>query len=308
MPANLEPRRVLLAALDADRPQLLAPFAAGEVPGWDALEAGSLDQARFLLRTAPCDAVLLDGGLYRAEGIEGLAWLAGPDRAAVLVLAEAEPDLILGALERGAAAWLPRELGLAHPVLLGTALRRVARLGDLERRADEAARDLHDCRRQVGRLAGLLWEARPGEGPADWYSQRHMLQRLDEEVARARRLGGPLTVVLGEVQPGGEGAEPALAAERVGRAKRRCDVAGRYGLHGFMLLLPRGSQAEALGCCRRLRALLEQPSEGGPAPPLHAWFGVAAFSPEAATAQALLSRAEERLEKARQAPGGVAAE
>jgi hypothetical protein len=35
---------------------------------------------------------------------------------------------------------------------------------------------------------------------------------------------------------------------------------------------------------------------------------VAAFSPEAATAQALLSRAEERLEKARQAPGGVAAE
>jgi len=305
MPANLEPRRVLLAALDGDRPNLLGPFAAGQVPGWDALEAGSLDKARFLLRTAPCDAVLLDGGLYRAEGAEGLAWLAGPERASVLVLAEADPDLILGALERGAAAWLPRDLALAQPVLLGAALRRVARLGDLERRADASARDLHDCRRQVGRLAGLLWEARPGEGPTDWYSQRHMLQRLDEEVARARRHGGPLTVVLGEVQPGGEGAE---AAERLGRAKRRCDVAGRYGLHGFMVLLPRGGEAEALGCCRRLRALLERPAEGGPAPPLLAWFGVAGFSPAAATVQALLSRAEERLEKARQVPGGVAAE
>jgi diguanylate cyclase (GGDEF)-like protein len=134
-----------------------------------------------------------------------------------------------------------------------------------------------------------------------------MLQRLEEEVARARRHGGPLAVVLGEVQPG-EDVEAALAAERVGRAKRRSDVAGRYGLHGFMVLLPRGTEAEALGCCRRLRALLERPAEGGPAPPLRSWFGVAEFSPAAATAQALLSRAEERLEKARQAPGGVAAE
>jgi GGDEF domain-containing protein len=308
MPANLEPRRVLLVALDGDRPGLLGPFAAGQVPGWEALEAGSLEKARFFLRAAPCDAVLLDGGLYRSAGPDGLAWLAGPGREPVLLLAEADPELVLAALERGADAWLPRELGLAHPVLLGAALRRVARLGDQERKAGVTSQALHDCRRQVGRLAGLLWEARPAEGPTDWYSQRHMLQRLDEEVARARRHGGPLTVVLGEVQPGGEGAEAALAAERVGRAKRRCDVAGRYGVHGFMMLLPRGTEAEALGCCRRLRALLEQPSEGGPAPPLHAWFGVAAFSPSAATVQALLSRAEERLEKARQVPGGVAAD
>jgi DNA-binding response OmpR family regulator len=140
MPANLEPRRVLLAALDADRPTLLGPFGDGQVPGWDALEAGSLEKARFFLRAAPCDAVLLDGGLYRAEGADGLAWLAGPDRAPVLLLAEAVPDLVLGALERGADAWLPRELALAHPLLLGAALRRVARRGDLERRADAAAR------------------------------------------------------------------------------------------------------------------------------------------------------------------------
>jgi GGDEF domain-containing protein len=303
MPANLGSRRVLLAARDDDRPALLGPFAAGQVPGWDALEAGTLEKARFFLGAAPCDAVLLDGGLYRAAGPDGLAWLAGPDRAPVLLLAGPEPDLVLGALERGADAWLPRELALAQPLLLGAALRRVARLGDLERQADDAAQELSDCRRQVSRLAGLLWEARPGEGPAPWwYTQRHMLQRLDEEVARARRHGGPLTVVLGELRPEDREAA-ALAAKRVGRAKRRCDVAGQYGLHGFMVLLPRGGPAEALGCCRRLRRLLEQPSPGGR--PLHACFGVAAFSAAADTAQGLLSRAEERLERARLAPGGV---
>jgi GGDEF domain-containing protein len=306
MPANLDPRRVLLAALDAERPALLRPFAAGQVPGWDALEADSLEKARFILRAAPYDAVLLDGGLYRASGADGLAWLAGADRAPVLFLAEAGPELVLGALERGADAWLPRELALDNPVLLGAALRRVARLGDLEQRAGATSLALEDCRRQVGRLAGLLWEARPGEGPADWYSHRHMLQRLDEEVARARRHGGPLTVVLGEVLAGGAGEGPALAAERVGPAKRRCDVAGQYGLHGFMLLLPRGTEAEARGCCRRLRTLLEQPHPAGD--PAHAWFGIAAFSPTDVTVQGLLSRAEQRLEHARQAPGGIALE
>src|SRR5207245_548400 len=98
MPANLDPRRVLLAALDEDRPALLGPFAAGQVPGWDALEAGSLEKARFFLRAAPCDAVLLDGGLYRAAGPDGLAWLAGPDRAPVLLLAGPDADLVLAAL------------------------------------------------------------------------------------------------------------------------------------------------------------------------------------------------------------------
>jgi GGDEF domain-containing protein len=303
MPANLEPRRVLLAALDADRPALLAPFAAGQVSGWDAVEAGSLEKVRFFLRATPCDAVLLDAGLYRAAGADGQAWLANHEHAPVLFLSEAGPDLVLGALERGADAWLPRELALAHPALLGAALRRVARLGDLAERAGATAEALRECHRQVSRLAGLLWEARPGAGPSDWYSQRHMLQRLDEEVARARRHGGPLAVVLGEVGAGE--AEAARAAERVGRAKRRCDVAGQYGLHGFMLLLPRGSEAEARGCCRRLRAMLEQLPGGAAA---RAWFGVAAFSPATATAQRLLSRAEERLESARQEPGGGATE
>jgi GGDEF domain-containing protein len=89
------------------------------------------------------------------------------------------------------------------------------------------------------------------------------------------------------------------AAQRVGEVKRRCDVAGQYGLRGFMLLLPRGTAAEAEGACRRLRGVLERPAEGGPFPPLHACFGTATLAAEADTVQGLLRRAEEGLERAR---------
>jgi GGDEF domain-containing protein len=69
-----------------------------------------------------------------------------------------------------------------------------------------------------------------------------------------------------------------------------------------MLLLPRTSDVGADGCCRRLRELLEEPPavEEAPLPALHACFGVAAFSPEAASAKGLLRQAEEQLERAKE--------
>jgi GGDEF domain-containing protein len=69
-----------------------------------------------------------------------------------------------------------------------------------------------------------------------------------------------------------------------------------------MLLLPRTTDAGAAGCCRRLRELLEEPPpvEEAPLPALQACFGVAAFSPGAATAKGLLRQAEERLERAKE--------
>ena len=93
-----------------------------------------------------------------------------------------------------------------------------------------------------------------------WYNQRHMLERLDQEAARARRQGGDFTVVLAEVQGARrEQLSPAetdhlatWTAARVTQAKRRSDVAGQYGPHGFMLLLPGATavarSAPAGGC------------------------------------------------------------
>jgi diguanylate cyclase (GGDEF)-like protein len=90
---------------------------------------------------------------------------------------------------------------------------------------------------------------------------------------------------------------------QVNRNKRRCDVAGQYGPHGFMLLLPQTADQGALTCCRRLRPVLEAPQgQAAGAASVQVHFGIAALSPETATVTSLLARAEERLEQGRTNP------
>ena len=309
MPAVLERRRVLLASRPRIARALQAQFDAGLFPGWDAVEADGLERARFILQMEPCDVLVLDADLYRNGGDDALSWLGGPDETPVLLLADGAPGLVVEALSQGADHWLPRDLALSCPALLAATLQTAAHLADLRRRARQAGETLADCRRQVSRLVSLLWEATPAEGRHGWFNQRHMLERLDEEVARTQRHGGAFSVVLGEVQ-GGRREHLSTAethhlatwtAARLTKAKRRCDVAGQYGPHGFMLLLPGATTVGAVGCCRRLQSVLEEPPplEETPLPPVQACFGLAAFSPAASSMKALLRQAEERLDRAK---------
>jgi GGDEF domain-containing protein len=308
-------RRVLLVAADPEGRPLRELFAGPPLAGWEVVGAGGFGQARFVLQMGPaCDAVLLDAGPDPAgdgDG-DGLAWLAGRSRAPVVVLANA-PAAATRALTGGASQWLPREYALRYPEVLAAALARAAEAGDCPGRERQLRRALRECRRRVDRLAGLLWEATPAEGRPPWFSQRYMLERLEEEVARSRRHGGPLAVALAEVSPAGrppaaadEQRLRAWAAERVARGKRRSDVAGQYGPDGFLLLLPHTDDAGAVRCCRRLRDQLRgTPEEGaGPPPALDVRFGVACFSAARNTAKGLLSRAEERLERAKEGEAG----
>jgi GGDEF domain-containing protein len=308
--ANLQRLRVLLVGVERERGELRALFADRAPAGWEVVEADSVARARFVLQAQATDVLLLDGSRYQPEASDGLAWLAEQTDAPVVLVSDGPSEVIAEALRHGAHVWLPRERALACPALLDAALRQAAQLGLLRRRLEAADDELSACRERVERLVSLLWEAAPGQGPARWFTQRHMLERLDEEVARTQRRGGPLTVVLGEVQSA-EGGRLALGesrrlaswtADRVGHTLRRCDVAGQYGLHGFMLLLPRAGDVEAVGACRRLRGVLEQPGGTGPFPPLHACFGVASLTPGVGTLQGLLRRAEERLERAKALP------
>jgi diguanylate cyclase len=128
-----------------------------------------------------------------------------------------------------------------------------------------------------------------------------VLERLDGEVARAERHGTPLSVALGEVQarrpegsPGRDGL-PLTAAlgERIAGGIRRGDVAGRYGLEGFLLLLVNTPGPGAEACGRRLQGLLGQARA-------RVHFGIASHAADLRTPQALLGRAEQQLERARQ--------
>jgi diguanylate cyclase (GGDEF)-like protein len=206
---------------------------------------------------------------------------------------------------RHGTLWMPLEIARSHPTLARALLTQAIDLGRERQLCRDVAAQLRHSHARADRLLGLLWEAAPGEGPTRWYSQRYMLERLDEEVSRARRHQAPLSVVLGELHPGGN---EALAPEQVSRLgdwvarevgvhKRRCDVAGQYGLGGFMLLLPHASAEQAAGACRRLRQVLEHRSHEGFAP-LHVRFGTASVPTDEASVPTLLRRAEERLQRA----------
>jgi diguanylate cyclase (GGDEF)-like protein len=311
MPAKWNRRRLLLAAANGERARLREVFAAGPLRDWDVTEADNCRQARFIRQLDPSDVLLVDASLPRAAG--DLEWLSGREPGPVLFLADATPEEALDALRQGADCWMPRSPVLEQPALLAAALDRLGAFADLRRETWTAAESLAGARRQCDRLVQLLWEAVPGEGRGRWLSQRHVLERFEEEVARSRRHGNPLAVVLGEVRSEGgrAGADAAAtfatwAVQRLSEEKRRCDVAGQYGLNGFLMLLPHTTEAGAAGCCRRLEVLLQSaPEATGPRPPLHACFGIAGFSPDTSTPQSLLRRAEESLAQAKSgSPGG----
>jgi hypothetical protein len=305
-----ERRQVLLAGAEAERAVLRGILAGESFDRWQVSEADSIDRARFLLQHESWDVFLMDESIQK-EDRDGLEWLAAHAQVPWLFLAGAEPAIVASTLAHGLGLWLPRALTLNNPALLAGGLHQADRMGELQRRALNLGNDLKECRRQVNRLVSLLWDSSPADPRISWFTQRHMMDRLHEEVARTERHGIPLSVVLGEVQPRHNGEvrpedHPRLsqwAATQIVRTKRRADVAGQYGPHGFMLLLVHTPEPGAQVCCQRLQSLIEQPSgeaEPPPAPGL-AFLGISTFAAPATNPKSLLSRAEERLEEVKSA-------
>jgi GGDEF domain-containing protein len=309
MSVELERRRVLVAARPIEEPILRPLFATEVLGGWEAVPADSFDAARFTLQHTACDVLLIDEGLCCSEGPEGLAWVGQQKDVPMVFLAGSDAEICTLAYERGAAVCLPRRMTLDYPPLLAAALKRAAREGDLLRTQKRTRDSFYKCRRQVDRLVNLLWRTVPMDTQTHWCSQRHVLERLQEEVARCSRHGNPLTIAVGEVQTSEEEAPAAEGgqwmAQRLTRVKRRCDVAGQYGLQGFLLLMVQTPPDGGAVCCRRLQHALEEPGlpPAGPRGPVRASFGLASYSDATATPQALLRTAEERLEAAKAGAG-----
>jgi diguanylate cyclase (GGDEF)-like protein len=310
MPGEVEHRRVLLTADSSASPPLLDLFGRGALKDWQALAADSFEQARFVLRHQPCDALLVNEGAYRSETADGFAWLVRRHQVPLLLLARADTGMAGFALRHGASQWLPYDLALQRPLLLAGALNQVAQITDLRRRVEQMTTKLHESRRHVDRLVGVLWRSLPADSEPRWFTHRHMLERLREEVSRARRYGDPLTVVLGEVEHLPEDqSEPAWEwlAQQIMKSKRCCDVAGQYGPHGFLLLLVHTEEKGGVAYCRRLQKILGQPADspGNGAHALRTYFGIAADSAGLASAERLLSLAEQQLEASKAAGEGL---
>jgi diguanylate cyclase (GGDEF)-like protein len=298
MSADLACRRVLVVVDPSPQLPLTGLFAAPALTGWEPVPADDFAAARFVLQHHPCDLLLVDETVYQREGTEAFHWLAGRHGLPAIVLSDTESAIRTH--EQATVIWLPRALAVARPDLLAGTLVQAARLGDLERGQRRLNEALGQSRRQVDRLVGLLWRTLPQDADCRWLSQRHVLERLREEVSRAQRYGNPLTVALGELQMEGDAtASLDWAAEQIQRGKRCCDVAGQYGPNGFLLLLVNTPAEGAHVCCRRLQQAVTAAPQG-PHGRLRVHFGLATASSEP-TSQNLLRRAEEQLEVAKAA-------
>jgi GGDEF domain-containing protein len=318
MQAGFVRRRVLLAAGPGAEESIRRLFEQVSLKSWEAIEAGSISQARFVLQHSPCDVALVNDDLYHREGEQALAWLARHGQAPVVFLAGDMPGTMARVYHLGATMCLPRTAAQAHPPLLAAALERAAQLADAQRCRRCAQEQLAHSRRHVDRLVNLIWRSAPLEPNTRWFTQRHALDRLQEEIARTERHGGPLTLALAEVEV--DEADEQIEAEPleewtsavVARSKRRCDVAGHYGMQGFLLLMVHTPKHGGIICCRRLKKLLESDvvdSATGPRGPVRAYFGLASSTSASVTAQSLLHCAEQNLEAARTGKdGGVVAE
>src|SRR5262249_40139817 len=123
-------------------------------------------------------------------------------------------------------------------------------------------------------------------------------------VCRSSRHGNALSVAVGEVHAATADDADDLTewtAQTLARAKRRCDFAGHYGLHGCLLVMVQTPKAGGVAWCRRLQRHLDECAQ--PADwrcgPIRAFFGLSSFSADSATAQGLLHRAEINLEAAK---------
>jgi GGDEF domain-containing protein len=297
---RLAPRRVLIASDGPEEARLCGLFREHLAGQWQSATADTFVQAHFLMQHNPCDVILVDEGLYRREGPEGLSWLTEQTRAPLAFLASESPAALTDAIRRGAHFWLPRTLALGNPELLSAALERVAELGRLRDSAEKTGEELDEARHQADRLVRMLWQAAPMDPSTHWFTQHYMMERLFEELARSGRHGTPLTVAVGEF--GQRDALPEWTARQITRHKRRSDVAGQYGQTGLLLLLVQTRKEGGVSCCRRLRQAVEGAPESS-GRPVHACFGLASFSAERCTPQSLLRAAEEHLEAARAGQG-----
>ena len=297
-----ERRRVLIATAPENHGMFRELFRRDPLDQWVRLEAESFSRARFVLQHEPCDVLLVNDDLYEKEGGQGLAWLAWQREVPVVLLVGATPETYSRAYQLGVSVCLPRDQAVSHPPMLAGGLSQAMNICEMRFGYQRIKEQLAQSRRHTDCLVNMLWRATPRTSDNHWFPQRYMLERLCEELARTERHSIPLTLVLGEMRPSAEGefhGLPDWAADLIVNSKRRCDIAGQYGTNGFLLLLVHTNKQGALNCCRRLQKMLQHPPHEQPGPHLVSFFGVVGPDNAKLTPQALLRRAEERLEAAR---------
>jgi diguanylate cyclase (GGDEF)-like protein len=295
-------RRVLVAVNKTHEGEMKLLFERDPLALWQPLFADSFSRTRFTLQHNPCEALIVHEELLAAEGSQGLAWLAWKKEYPTIFVGQSATQF-QRAYELGVQSCLAFDMALSHPPLLATTLDHAVRALEASRSLRRAKEQLSQSRRHVDRLVTLMWRAAPHNEDSQWYSEPFMMERLQEELARAERHKIPLSLAVGELKAEDQGDPvlPEWTPDALVRTKRRCDVVGQYGPKSFLLLMVHTPKTGGLTCCKRLQNFLEHSAESLPGPkgPMRAFFGMASTAGEQATPQWLLRSAEQNLDAAR---------
>jgi diguanylate cyclase (GGDEF)-like protein len=213
------------------------------------------------------------------------AGLAYPPRTASTLTGVAVVDaVIVGSLSRHPSVW--------QVVLLGGAML----IGGLLTTAVARNRD---------RMTAAVVEAANHDGLTGCLTRRALYERLQHEVARARRYGTGFAIVLADLDrlkalndegghEHGDEALQRLAAVLMSSA-RSSDLVGRLGGDEFALLLPQAGAEEAEAVARRLVEAVR----GAGRPPITASMGVAVWAGPSDGLEELLRRADRAMYEAK---------
>jgi diguanylate cyclase (GGDEF)-like protein len=147
------------------------------------------------------------------------------------------------------------------------------------------------------------------DGLTALFNHRHFQEALAGEIARARRYGHPVSLVMVDIDHfkcfndgNGHQAGDALLRELAAslrRAARENDLVARYGGEEFVFLLPETSKSEAFALAGRVcSAVARRAWDGAGALPggrLTVSLGVASFPEDAASQAELVQRADQAL-------------
>jgi len=150
------------------------------------------------------------------------------------------------------------------------------------------------------------------DGLTDVYNHRYFQERLNTEIARARRYRHPLSIVMADLDNfktyndtwGHQDGDRLLIwfASLCKRSVRQMDIVARYGGEEFVFILPETSAEEALVVAEHIRSKVERESSEvlGVSRQVTVSAGIAVFPVHGSTRHALVLSADAALYSAKQ--------